>query len=137
MERPAVDLVIADYPDGLPVPGVSMPPSSVPSWNEKVSDFLTYVIGFCGLFLHDDGAVLLFYPENPLIKKEIVSFFNNNNLKEKDEWSVINCLHLRHYLDAAKLVIFLKLSHFPFLFYILLNVFLDGFLYVFHTFFPV
>ena len=69
-----------------------------------VADFLELVIGFCGGFLHDDGALLLFYPDNHLIKKELSRFFNNNNLMEKGEWTVINSLHLCHPLDSSKFV---------------------------------
>jgi len=106
VKKPDVDLVIADYPDGLPVPGVSQPSSLVPSWNEEVQGFLRLIIGFCGGFLHDDGALLLFYPDNPQIKKELFSFFNKNNLKMKEEWTIINSLHLCHPLNPSKLVCF-------------------------------
>lgn len=106
-KKPAVDLVIAEYPDGLPVPGVSHPSSQIPSWNAHVEGFLKITIGFCHGYLHDDGALLLFYPDSPQIKKEIFSFFNRNKLKMKEEWTVINSLRLSHPLNAAKFV-----SHF-------------------------
>jgi len=104
LSKPAVDLVIADFPDGLPVPGLSKPMSQVPTWNVQVQDFLKLTIGFCGGYLHDDGALLLFYPENPQVKKELLSFLNKNNLKVKEEWTVINSLHLAHPLNTSKYV---------------------------------
>ena len=103
-KKPFADFVIADYHDYLPVLGVSQPPSSVPSWNEQVQGFLRFTIGFCGGFLHDDGALLLFYPESLQIKKELFAFFQKNNLKEMEESTLINSLHLCHPLKASKLV---------------------------------
>ncbi len=32
--KPALDLIIADIPEGLPVPSISNPPSTLPVWNE-------------------------------------------------------------------------------------------------------
>jgi len=100
VRKPVVDLVIANYPNGLCVPEVSHSSKRVPFWNEQVQDFLKLTIGFYAGFLHDDGAFLLFYPHNSLL----FSFFNKNNLKVKEEWTVINSLHLRHPFDASKLV---------------------------------
>jgi len=48
VQKPAVDLVIADFPDGLPVPRVSEFPGHVPAWNEHILGFLKLTIGFCG-----------------------------------------------------------------------------------------
>lgn len=99
-----MDLVIADFPDGLPVPGVSNPPTQIPTWNAHVEGFLKFMIGFCGGYLHDDGAFLLFYPDNPQVRRELFSFFNKNKLKMKEEWTIVNSLHLSNPLNPAKLV---------------------------------
>jgi hypothetical protein len=80
-----VDLIIAEYPNGLPVPGVFEFPSQVPSWNKQVQNFIKFTIGFCQGYLHDDGALLLFYPDSVQIKKEVLSFLYNNNLEVKEE----------------------------------------------------
>ena len=106
MFKPGVDLVIADFPDGLPVPGVSDPPTQVPAWNQQVKSFIKFVIGFCGGYLHDDGALLIFGPDSTHFKKELIAFLNNNNLKEMKEWSIINALHLTHPIDPSSYVRF-------------------------------
>ena len=106
-----MDLVIAEYPDGLPVPGVSEFPGQVPNWNKQVQNFVKFAIGFCQGYLHDDGALLLFYPDSVQIKKEILSFLYNNNLVVKEEWTVINYLHLTHPLQSSKRVS--NCNHFP------------------------
>ena len=99
-----MDLIIAEYPDGLPVPGVSEVPGQVPSWNKQVVNFIKFTIGFCQGYLHDDGALLLFYPDSVQIKREVLSFLYNNNLEVKEEWTIVNSLHLTHPLHNSKRV---------------------------------
>ncbi len=102
VEKPGVDLLIAEYPDGLRVPGVSDPPSQVPNWNESLEGFLKVTMGFAYAYLHDDGAFLLFYPDSPIVKKEVMSYFKNYKMKVVDEWTIINYLHLANPLHPSK-----------------------------------
>lgn len=104
VKKPKVDLIIAYFPDGLPVPGVFNPPSQIPKWNAHVEGFLKYMISFCGGYLHDDGAFLLFYPDNPQVRRELFSFFNKNKLKMKDAWTIVNSLHLSNPVNPSKFV---------------------------------
>ena len=99
-----MDLIIAEYPDGLPVPGVSEFPSQVPTWNKQVQNFIKFTIGFCQGYLHDDGALLLFVPDSVQVKKELLSFLYNNNLEVKEEWTIVNSLHLTHPMHNSKRV---------------------------------
>jgi hypothetical protein len=84
-KRAAIDLVIAEYPDGLPVPGLSNPSSQVPSWNAFHPNFLKVMMSFTVQYLHDDGAFLLFYPDSAAVKKEISSYFKNYHFKVQEE----------------------------------------------------
>jgi hypothetical protein len=95
-------LVIAEYPDGLPVPGLSNPPSQVPTWNAFHPKFLQIMMSFTVQYLHDDGAFLLFYPDSIAVKKEKSGYFKNYNFKVQEEWTVINSLHLANPLNQAK-----------------------------------
>jgi hypothetical protein len=104
LQKPAVDLIIAEYPDGLPVPGVSEFPGQVPSWNKQVQNFVKFIIGFSQGYLHDDGALLLFFPDSVQINKEVLSFLHNNNLEVKEEWTIVNSLHLTHPMHNSKRV---------------------------------
>ena len=105
-----MDLLIAEYPDGQRVPGVSNPPSQIPPWNEYSDTFLKVTMGFAYSYLHDDGAFILFYPDSPTVRKEISSFFKNYKMKVLDEWTIINYLHLANPLVPAKNVCFLSFS---------------------------
>ena len=98
LQKPAVDLIIAEYPDGLPVPG------QVPTWNKQIQNFIKFIIGFCQGYLHDDRALLIFYPDSVQIKKEVLSFLYNNNLEVKEEWTIVNSLHLTHPMHNSKRV---------------------------------
>jgi hypothetical protein len=58
------DLIIADIPKNLPVPNVSDPAYSVPSWNALDPDFLGELFNFADEIIHDDGIFLLFHPDD-------------------------------------------------------------------------
>ena len=89
-QKGAVDLIIAEYPDGLHVLGISEFPWQVPHWNKQVQNFIKFTIGFCEGYFYDDGALLLFYPDNVQIKKEVLSFLYHNNLEVKKKWTIVN-----------------------------------------------
>jgi hypothetical protein len=72
---PTLDLVIADISEGLPVPGISTPSSSIPSWNAKSDKFFLVLFSFCMQYLHDDGVLLIFHPEDPRWTKELSTYF--------------------------------------------------------------
>jgi hypothetical protein len=95
-------LVIAEYPDGLLIPGLSNPPSQVPTWNAFHPKFLQIMMSFTVQYLHDNGAFFLFYLDSIAMKKEISGYFKNYNFKVLEEWTVINSLHLANLLNQAK-----------------------------------
>ena len=102
-----MDLIVAEYPDGLRIPGVFDFSGHVPNWNKQVQDFIKFTIGFCQGYLHDDGALLLFYLDSMQVKKEVLSYLYNNNLEVKEEWTIVNSLHLTHPVHTSK-----RVSHF-------------------------
>lgn len=58
-----LDLIIADMPDGLPVPDLSSPRSEIPSWNELEEDWAEGIFEMARESLQDDGAILIFHPD--------------------------------------------------------------------------
>ena len=99
-----MNLIIAEYPDGLPIPGVSNLSSQIPLWNASIPNFLHVMMAFSLTYLHDDGAFLLFIPDSSTMKRKVDGFFKNYKLKMKDEWTIINCLHLAHPMNPSKFV---------------------------------
>jgi predicted transcriptional regulator len=68
-------LVIADILEGLQVPRISTSPFSIPSWNAKSDKFMLVLFSFCMQYLHDDGVLLIFHPEDPKWTKEFFMYF--------------------------------------------------------------
>ena len=56
----AADLVIANLPEGLPVPTILVPSSIIPTWNEKSEYYLQELFDFADENLHDNGVLLFF-----------------------------------------------------------------------------
>ena len=91
--RGHADLVIADLPDGLPVPNVSVPSSAVPTWNLKSESYLQELFDFADEILHDNGALLLFYPfDNGEYLDDIETFFEAFGFAICKEWMGVNYL---------------------------------------------
>jgi hypothetical protein len=72
--------------------------------NREIPNFLVYMISFAVAYLHDDGAFLLFYPDGSDVRRDISGYFKNYNFKIKDEWTIINCLHLPNLVNPNKTV---------------------------------
>jgi hypothetical protein len=93
------DFVIADIPENLPVPNVSDPADSVPSWNALDPDFLGELFDFADEIINDDEALLLFHPvDNGDFRENIQGHFAVFGFTIFKEWLEVN--HLR--LQSAK-----------------------------------
>lgn len=100
----AVDLMILDIPDGLPVPGVSSPTSSIPPWNILPGDLLKSAFDFANNHLHDDGAILIFHSDASQVKSQLKGFCKAFHFKVFRKWMGINCLHLTSSQDSSQMV---------------------------------
>jgi hypothetical protein len=85
-----VDLMIVDIPEGLPVPMVSSPPTSIPGWNSADPNFLPLVFDFGSSLTHDNGTLLLFHKDDLKFKADIRGFANAYHFKIMKEWTGIN-----------------------------------------------
>jgi hypothetical protein len=99
-----VDLMSVDIPEGLPVPMVSSPPTSVPAWNSADKNFLPLVFDFGSSLVHDNGALLLFHKDDLKFRADIRGFANAYHFKILKEWTGINRLPLTSARDASKTV---------------------------------
>jgi len=103
-KQPAVDLLIVDIPKGLPVPTVSIPPSSIPQWNAFSKKGLQDVFNFGENYLHDDGTLLILYPFTRHILSYILGFCEDFGFKLQKKWVSVNRLHLMSALDLNETV---------------------------------
>jgi hypothetical protein len=99
-----VHLMIVDIPEGLPVPMVSSPPTSVPGWNSADKNFLPLVFDFGSSLVHDNGAILFFHKDDLKFRADIRGFANAYHFKILNEWTGINRLPLTSTRDASKTV---------------------------------
>ena len=89
------DLVIADLPENLPLPNVSVPSYNVPSWNSLDSEFRGELFDFADEILHDDGALILFHPDdNGEFRESIEAHFPAFGFTIFKEWLGVNRLRL-------------------------------------------
>jgi hypothetical protein len=89
-----LDLILADIPEGLPVPGISNPASSIPPWNQEAEEWLQPIFDFADNHLHDDGAIILFHPFRMTTKAMILGYCECFGFHVRKEWLGINRLHL-------------------------------------------
>lgn len=59
-----VDLILVDIPEGLLVPLVSSPHTTVPEWNADEMSFLAMVFAMESFLVHDNGVLLLFHEDD-------------------------------------------------------------------------
>jgi hypothetical protein len=69
--RGGVDLIIVDIPENLPIPNLSCPATSVPSWNTLRQGFLDHMFDFASANVQDCGAILLFFPDDLELKENL------------------------------------------------------------------
>ena len=92
--QPCLDLILADIPEGLPVPGISDPPTSIPAWNQETHEWLHPIFDFADNHLHDDGAIIIFHPFRMTTKAMIIGYCECFGFQVRKEWWGMNRLHL-------------------------------------------
>jgi hypothetical protein len=86
--------LIVDIPEGLPVPMVSSPPTSVLESNSADKDFLSMVFDFGSLLVHD----------NLKLRADIRGSAKAYHFSILKEWTGINRLPITNVRDASKRV---------------------------------
>jgi hypothetical protein len=88
-----VDLMIVDIPEGLPVPMVSSPLTSVLEWNSNDKNFLAMVFDFGSSLVHDNGVLLFFHKDDLKLKADIRGSAKAYHFKILKEWMGITAYH--------------------------------------------
>ena len=57
---------------------------------------------FALTYHHDNRTIILFYIDNFTVKNEVIWFIKNYKFKIKDEWTIINYLHLANPMNSSK-----------------------------------
>ena len=99
-----VDLMIMDVPEGLPVPMVSDPASSILEWNKLPERFVETVFEFASGLVHDNGVLLLFHPDDLQMKGDIRGCMKAYHFSLFKEFMGVNRLQLTSAMNASKTV---------------------------------
>jgi hypothetical protein len=96
--------MIVDIPEGLPVPMVSSPPTSIPEWNSDDKSFLAMVFDFGSSLVHNNGVLLLFHKDDLKLRADIKGYSKAYHFSILKEWTGINRLPLTSARNASKRV---------------------------------
>ena len=89
-----LDLIIADIPENLLVPGISAPFTSVPPWNMRPEGYVESIFEFGDAYLHDDAAILLFHCDDRALYSEVEEAAKQYNFRLCKDWWGINDIAL-------------------------------------------
>jgi len=110
--KPRIDLIVADMPEGLLVPDLSVPTSSIPKWNANNLLWLKAVFEFADGHLHDNGALIIFYPLRAVTKANIMTYSTTYSFEKMKDWWGMNWLHLASPSSTSRTVTFFSISVF-------------------------
>jgi hypothetical protein len=99
-----IDLMIVDIPEGLPIPMVSSPSTTVPDWNSDDKNFLAMVFDMGSSLVHDNGVLLLFHKDELKLRADIRGSAKAYYFKILKEWMGINRLLMTSARDVSKTV---------------------------------
>lgn len=116
-----IDLLFADVPENLRVPGISASPSDVPLWNKRSSSYFEVLFAFADANLHDDGVLVLAHPADYEVNSEIHNWAHTEKFYVAEEWFGMNDLDLQSPTTPSDLVIpfypHLSCSYFYFVYF--------------------
>ena len=109
-KHPGIDLIIADAPDGLPVPIISE--HEVPSWNVREKDYFENLFYFGSYHLTDVGCILLMHAKDRKIERSLDDRSRAYDFRLVRDWWGYNPLPMTSTLPHQKLVSLSKLLRF-------------------------
>jgi hypothetical protein len=66
-----IDLLFADVPGNLRVPGISASSSDVPQWNIRSATYVEILFAFANANLHNDGVLVFAHSADPEVLRSI------------------------------------------------------------------
>ena len=102
--KAGVDLMIMDILEGLPIPTVASPTSSVPEWNKLLDRLLETVFKIASGLVHNNGVLLLFHPDDLQMRADIRGCLKAYHFSLFKEFMGVNRLPLTSARNASKTV---------------------------------
>lgn len=103
-KHPGIDLIFADAPENLPVPGVS--PTEIPSWNKREENYFDLLFCFADYHLTDIGTILLMHPKDRRIERILDARAPVYDFRLVRDWWGFNPLPMASVLPHQKVVWF-------------------------------
>jgi len=75
-----IDLLLADIHGGILVPFIYDLPLIIPPWNQTLDDYVELIFFFVDRFFSKMELVIIFYPDDLRVLKEIISFIDNYHI---------------------------------------------------------
>ena len=94
--------MIIDILEGLPVPMVASPASSVPEWNKLLDRFVETVLEIASRLVHDNGVLLLFHPDDLQMRADIQGCLKPYHFSLFKEFMGVNRLSLTSARNSSK-----------------------------------
>ena len=102
--KAGVDLMIMDIPEGLPVPTVASPTSSVPEWNKLPDRFVKTIFEIASGLVHDNKVLLLIHLDDLQMRADIRGCLKAYHFSLFKEFVGVNRLPLTSARNASKTV---------------------------------
>ncbi|KAG0614198.1 hypothetical protein M758_6G158200 [Ceratodon purpureus] len=99
-KHPGIDLIIADAPEGLPVPVISE--QEVPSWNVREKDYVENLFYFASYHLTDVGCILLMHAKDRKIERVLDDRSRAYDFRVVRDWWGYNPLPMASTLPHKK-----------------------------------
>ena len=125
-----IDLLIADIPENLPVPGISIPSTIIPPWNVRPEKYVDTIFEFAEIYLHDDAALLLFHANDRDVLIDVEECAETYNFHLECDWWGMNDLPLASPRNPSTTVIVIFISSFSFHQFIFLFMYFFIFLFI-------
>lgn len=102
------------------MPGISVPSTVIPPWNVRPEKYVDTIFEFAEIYLHDDGALLLFHANDRDVLIDVEECAETYNFHLECDWWGMNDLPLASPRNPSTTVIVIFISSFsyhPFIFF--------------------
>ena len=107
-----IDLMFADVPENLRVPGNSASSSDVPLWNIRSANYFEVLFAYAGANLHDNGVLVFAHAADPEVLRLIHNWAHTLCFYVAEDWFGMSDLDLLSPFNPSELVLIFGLHPF-------------------------
>ena len=118
-----IDLLFADVPENLRVPGISASSADVPQWNIRSATYFEVLFAFANANLHDDGVLVFTHAADPEVSRSIHNWAHTEDFYVAEDWFGMSDLDLQSPSNPSELVLLLGLHPFSLIVFLFCSCF--------------